>query len=385
MDATNAAPHVVNDDDDECPVLVDAKVPVTILTGFLGSGKTTLLQYILTVEHKMRIAVVVNEFEFGKSIEKGLTVRSTEKADDEWVELDNGCMCCTAKDQSVLALEKLMARKGTFDLVLVETSGMADPAPVCSMFWQDEQLQGSLFLSGVLAVVDTKNIVAYLTGEGGARYREATQQLLVADRFLFNKIDLVDDAERAAAVAAVRAVNPVAEGVFASFSRIDPAALRGMLFLNTTRAAADFQHPPPVASATGGAAEAPAPHAHSHSLTSVSLEIRAEGADGSVGAGPLAAASTRAVDFLCRDLLYHEGREAFEVVRCKAALWIAQDGGAPRLFQLQSIGATFDVQPMAGASVPVGVNRFLFLGRGLDAHRLRSLVQAYFAPTAVGA
>ncbi|KAG8338924.1 hypothetical protein TRVL_10249 [Trypanosoma vivax] len=116
--------------DDECPELVSARVPVTILTGFLGSGKTTLLHYVLSAEHSLRIAVIVNEFEFGKSIEKGLTLKSSQKPDDEWLELNNGCMCCTAQTQTVKALEGLMQSKGTFDLVLVETSGLADPAPV---------------------------------------------------------------------------------------------------------------------------------------------------------------------------------------------------------------------------------------------------------------
>ncbi|KAH8617847.1 CobW HypB UreG nucleotide binding domain [Trypanosoma vivax] len=148
--------------DDECPELVSARVPVTILTGFLGSCKMTLLHYVLSAEHSLRIAVIVNEFEFGKSIEKGLTLKSSQKPDDEWLELNNGCMCCTAQTQTVKALEGLMQSKGTFDLVLVETSGLADPSPVAAMFWQDESLCGSLYLSSNITVVDAKNSASIL-------------------------------------------------------------------------------------------------------------------------------------------------------------------------------------------------------------------------------
>eukprot|EP00758_Cryptobia_borreli_P018294 Tbor_TRINITY_DN6677_c0_g1::TRINITY_DN6677_c0_g1_i1::g.3072::m.3072 len=178
-------------DDDDCPVLVSAKVPVTILTGFLGSGKTTLLHHILTVDHGLKIAVIVNEFEFGKSIEKGLTLKSTQKADDEWLELNNGCMCCTSQSQTVLALENLMRKKQTFDLVLVETSGMADPGPIAEMFWQDEALCGTLFLSGIVTLVDAKHIMRHLTSPD--TNKEAMRQILAADKIILNKIDLITE------------------------------------------------------------------------------------------------------------------------------------------------------------------------------------------------
>ena len=206
--------------DDECPTLVSAKVPVTILTGFLGSGKTTLLHYILTVQHGLKIAVIVNEFEFGKSIEKGLTLKSSQKADDEWLELDNGCMCCTSQSQTVLALENLMRKKSTFDLVLVETSGMADPGPIAAMFWQDDALCGMLYLSGIVTLVDAKHIHRHLVAPDTKN--EALRQILACDKIVLNKVDLVTKDELEATRALLREINPAAEIITSSYSKVDP-------------------------------------------------------------------------------------------------------------------------------------------------------------------
>ncbi|KAH8614645.1 CobW HypB UreG nucleotide binding domain [Trypanosoma vivax] len=218
--------------DDECPELVSARVPVTILTGFLGSGKTTLLHYVLSAEHSLRIAVIVNEFEFGKSIEKGLTLKSSQKPDDEWLELNNGWMCCTTQTQTVKALEGLMQSKGTFDLVLVETSGLADPAPVAGMFWQDESLCGSLYLSGI-TVVDAKNLCNYLSDPDVSA--EETRRVLMADRVVLNKCDIATEERQGAALDAVKRINPVVQVVRSPLSRLEN--LRDILMLNTTRQA----------------------------------------------------------------------------------------------------------------------------------------------------
>lgn len=338
------------DDDDACPELVSAKVPVTILTGFLGSGKTTLLHHVLTVEHHLKIAVIVNEFEFGKSIEKGLTMKSTKQSDDEWVELDNGCMCCTAQSQAVIALEKLMSRKGSFDLILVETAGLADPAPVAATFWQDDALCGMLYLSGIVTVVDAKNIGKYL--EDPEVTTEATRQLLLADRVVMNKMDLVTPEEMAAAEAAVLALNPTASLVRTTMC--DIPNLRDILFVNTTHGAAELEKLPP--------------HHHSPTITSVSIELQG---------GHIA--SKRALDFLCRDLLYHEGAQPFEVVRCKAAIWGGADAssGAAVLYQLQTIGELFDVREMEGHTVPKGCHRFLILGKNLNIDDLQKVIRLH--------
>lgn len=338
---------------DDCPDLVPAKVPVTILTGFLGSGKTTLLHYILSANHGLKIAVIVNEFEFGKSIEKGLTLKSSQKSDDEWVELDNGCMCCTSQSQAVIALEKLMRTKASFDLVLVETAGMADPGPVAAMFWQDEALNGMLYLSGILTLVDAKHIVQHLSDAEFAG--EASRQLQVADRVLLNKVDIVSEEELAAAEAAVRTCNPFSEIIKTTYSRTD--RLDELLFINTTTSFDSSVYSPT--------------HSHGSTVTSVSIEVTG------------ACQSLKAIDYLCRDLLYHES-DAFEVVRIKAALWVREEGAdksAPlQPYQLQGICQIFDVTPMEGPQVAEGCNRLLILGRRLDEEVLRKAITAHVTP-----
>lgn len=336
--------------DDECPELVSAKVPVTILTGFLGSGKTTLLHYVLSAEHNLRIAVIVNEFEFGKTIEKGLTLKSSQKPDDEWLELDNGCMCCTAQTQTVQALEKLMQRKGTFDLVLVETSGLADPAPVASMFWQDEALCGSLYLSGIVTLVDAKNICKYLRDPDVAG--EATRQILMADRIVLNKCDLATEEEKNEAVVSVRQINPIVQVLPATFSVLNN--LREVIMLNTTRQAMELDH------------------LHSSgpsSITAMSLEFFEQ-------PNFLAVSDRSDVDMICRDMLYMEHDPPFEVVRCKAAFWMRK-GDHYSLLQLQTIGDLFDVTPMEGQSVPLGCSRVLVLGKQLNENVLRGIFLKY--------
>lgn len=343
--------------EDECPTLVPAKVPVTILTGFLGSGKTTLLHYILSADHGLKIAVIVNEFEFGKSIEKGLTLKSSQKSDDEWVELDNGCMCCTSQSQAVIALEKLMRTRTSFDLVLVETAGMADPGPIAAMFWQDEALCGMLYLSGILTLVDAKHIVQHLSDAEFAK--EATRQLQVADRILLNKVDLVTQEQLQDAESAVRGVNPYSEIIHTTYSRTQ--RLQELLFIGTTNSFDASVYSPE--------------HTHGTSVTSVSIEV------------PNACASSLTeIDYMCRDLLYHE-TDAFEVVRIKAVLWVANatlesSSAAPpphavRPFQLQGICQIFDVTPMMGPQVPERCNRLLILGRRLDETHLRSIIGKY--------
>lgn len=182
----NSNNHINNNNNNNQP----PPVPLVILSGFLGSGKTTLIQYVLSANHGMKIAVIVNEFEFGRSIEKGLTVRSAEATSDEWMELKNGCMCCSAKSQSVQALEQLVTRrKGNLDAILIETAGLADPVPIARSFWLDDALQAKVQLAGIVVVVDSSNIENYITSEK-LRFVEAARQLLAADRIVMNKIDV---------------------------------------------------------------------------------------------------------------------------------------------------------------------------------------------------
>ncbi|XP_076860359.1 zinc-regulated GTPase metalloprotein activator 1 isoform X1 [Brachyhypopomus gauderio] len=162
------------DDEDACPELVPieektprpaAQIPVTIITGYLGAGKTTLLNYILTEQHNKRIAVILNEFGEGNALEKSLAVSQAGELYEEWLELRNGCLCCSVKDNGLKAIENLMEKKGKFDYILLETTGLADPGSVASMFWVDAELGSDLYLDGIITVIDAKYGLQHLIEE----------------------------------------------------------------------------------------------------------------------------------------------------------------------------------------------------------------------------
>ena len=155
-------------DDEEMPTLTalpekDRKVPVTILTGFLGSGKTTLLNYILSANHGKRIAVIENEFSGGLGIEGMIAKSGLDGGNLEgFFELNNGCICCTVKEDLLTTLEQLVIHKDRFDYIIIETTGVANPGPVITTFWSDDALESSLKLDGVVCIVDSVNFLSYL-------------------------------------------------------------------------------------------------------------------------------------------------------------------------------------------------------------------------------
>ncbi|MBX9465808.1 MAG: GTP-binding protein [Aquamicrobium sp.] len=177
------------------------QIPVTVLTGYLGSGKTTLLNRILTEDHGKRYAVIVNEFgEIG--IDNDLIVES----DEEIYEMNNGCICCTVRGDLIRTVEGLMRRPGRFDAILVETTGLADPAPVAQTFFMDDDVRSKTKLDAVVALVDAKHLPLRLKDS-----KEAEDQIAFADVVVLNKTDLVTEDELRDVEAAVRAINPSAK------------------------------------------------------------------------------------------------------------------------------------------------------------------------------
>jgi G3E family GTPase len=176
------------------------QIPVTVLTGYLGSGKTTLLNRILSESHGKRYAVIVNEFgEIG--IDNDLIVES----DEEIYEMNNGCVCCTVRGDLIRTVEGLMRRPGRFDAILVETTGLADPAPVAQTFFMDEDVRSKTRLDAVVALVDAKHLPLRLKDS-----KEAEDQIAFADVIVLNKTDLVTPEEVAEVEGLVRAINPAA-------------------------------------------------------------------------------------------------------------------------------------------------------------------------------
>jgi G3E family GTPase len=176
------------------------QTPVTVLTGYLGAGKTTLLNRILSEDHGRKYAVIVNEFgEIG--IDNDLIVGS----DEEVYEMNNGCVCCTVRGDLIRVVSGLMKRKGGFDAIVIETTGLADPGPVAQTFFVDEDVKAKTRLDSVTTVVDAKHVLLRLQDS-----KEAREQIAFADQIVLNKTDLVSEDELTEVEARIRRLNPLA-------------------------------------------------------------------------------------------------------------------------------------------------------------------------------
>eukprot|EP01063_Lacrimia_lanifica_P000006 TRINITY_DN10000_c0_g1_i1.p1 TRINITY_DN10000_c0_g1~~TRINITY_DN10000_c0_g1_i1.p1 ORF type:complete len:420 (+),score=152.16 TRINITY_DN10000_c0_g1_i1:56-1315(+) len=364
---------------------VDWKVPVSIVTGFLGSGKSTLVQHILTVQQEKKIAVMVNEFGDSNDIERAMRVTNKDGTEsDDWVEMSNGCMCCKFKDGAVEALENLCRRKGRFDHIVIETSGLADPGPLITMFWQDLDLQSPLLLHGVVTLVDAKNILAYLgkastkddhgeKQETDGGFLEATQQISLADSIVINKADLVPPETLVEVKRKIQAINPDTPMQVTSFSKV--LDINGLL--------AQGRQTEAVPQKVDTAIRAPHDHHHDHHGHTHDCEEGCTDAHDHTHTADIGSVtvetheplpSAAAIDVLMKRLLWdtkdEEGPSAPMILRLKALFHIKD--AAPVV--VQAVNELYDTNTFTSAS-PLPHNRIVLIGRNLHSRPWDDIVR----------
>ena len=319
------------------------RLPVTVITGYLGSGKTTLINYILTAKHGKRIAVIENEFgEIG--IDDALVIN----AEEEIFEMNNGCICCTVRGDLIRILGNLMKRKDKFDYILVETTGLADPAPVAQTFLVDDEIRSQLKLDAIVTVADAKFLIQHLDDEKEVGIEnEAVEQIAFADRVLLNKIDLVSDEERKEVIRRIRLINANAEIIPTTMSQVDLDQVLGVGAFDLSRV---LEMEPEFLLDTE--------HQHDLSITSVGIDC-----EGKV--------SVQKINEWLGWLLGERGTDIF---RMKGILnmW-----GDDRRFVFQGVHMLFDGTP----GKPWGDgeerrNRMVFIGRNLDRQDLERRFKA---------
>ncbi len=355
-------------------------VPVTILTGFLGAGKTTLLNHILTEKHGHRIAVIENEF--GEvDVDSDLVLASQE----EIFQVVNGCICCTVdvRNDLVKVLQMLLARPEPFDHILVETSGLADPTPVAATFFMDNEVARQVVLDGVVTLVDAVHVGAHLGDPALAEHdNQAVAQIVTADRILLNKTDLVDAARIAQVEGRIRGLNANAPILHTTHARVpldrilglrafeaDALSMTDPYFLED--AAIDHDH------VCGEHCD----HGHGHA---------APGASAARAVGPLAPhshdPSVASVSFTFdrpfdAERLMHKLHELLairgdDIFRVKGILHVQGDG---RRHVLQGVHRLLEIKPSLPWWDETPISKIVFIGRHLQAQKLRGRLQACLA------
>jgi len=242
------------------------KVPAHMLTGFLGAGKTTLLNHILQGSHGKRFAVIENEFgEIG--IDDKLIVTKEDLGAEQIIEMNNGCICCTVRGDLIKGLRSILERSVAngqrLDGVIIETTGLADPAPVAQTFFADDYVQARMVLDGIITVVDAKHVLQHLREEKPEGVEnEAVEQIAFADRILLNKVDLVSEEELAEVEAEIRKINGCVKIIRTQNSKVDLDEVVGIRGFSLDR----------VLEADSGFLRDDQDHQHDSSVSSVGIQ-----------------------------------------------------------------------------------------------------------------
>lgn len=318
-----------------------SKIPVTILTGFLGAGKTTLLNHILTEKHGHRIAVIENEF--GEvDVDSDLVLASEE----EIYQMQNGCICCfvDVRNDLIDILQKLLARKEKFDHILVETSGLADPTPVATAFFIDNEIGKQVRLDGIVTLVDAKHIGQHVDDPIlDGRDNQAVDQIVAADRIVINKIDLVSDGEIEPLERNMRKLNQTAEIVRSSYGKVDLSNILGISGFSPSYVAdraklLDLDH-------------------HHHHHHHEHMHDQTVGSESFVFDRPFDRDSLQAY---MSDLLGQRGDDIF---RSKGILQIEDDN---RFYVLQAVHKLMDFRPDHAWGKDRPYSKLVFIGRNLE-------------------
>ncbi|KAL7148916.1 hypothetical protein ABFS83_05G005200 [Erythranthe nasuta] len=324
-------------------------VGVTVITGYLGSGKSTLVNHILNTQHGKRIAVILNEFGEEIGVERAMINEGDEGAlVEEWVELANGCICCNVKHSLVQALEQLVQRKERLDHILLETTGLANPAPLASVLWLDDQLESDVRLDSIITVVDAKNLGYQLKSHHeSSSFPEAYHQIAFADVVILNKVDLVSDDDSGVILEDlekdIHAINSLANIIRSVRCQVDLATILNCRAYDATHAT------------------------HLEDLLRENRNLSTSDIHDS-GVRTLCISELKTIDLekvrMWIEEILWEKKYGMDVYRCKGILSVAN---SDQLYTLQAVREIYEIVPARKWKDDESrINKIVFIGRSLN-------------------